>query len=293
MCAKPDGRRCNCGLRGCVEAYAGRGALEERARKESRKRKTVLFDLQRKRGRDRLTSGVWLRALDAGDEVARDLLERGRRGAGRRDRLGGDAARRRGGGARRRARRAARAALARRGSSAPARRTRSSATRRSTGSRSSATSAERSARACSSGESRCSSPARPAGSAPPSSSALPPTASPSSVRTSRSQTSRSTSATRRLDRGGRVLVDGGRAVGARQLRGAHGCPRPLRDRAGRVGRRPRRRTSRGPFLGLRAIAPLLAAQGSGRIVNVSSDSAFKGRGVVGAHYAASKAALCR
>jgi glucokinase len=74
VCAKPGGRRCACGLRGCVEAYAGRGALEERARKESRRRKTVLFDLQRKRGRDRLTSGVWLRALDAGDEVARDLL---------------------------------------------------------------------------------------------------------------------------------------------------------------------------------------------------------------------------
>ena len=33
-----------------------------------------MFDLQRKRGRDRLTSGAWLRALDAGDEVARDLL---------------------------------------------------------------------------------------------------------------------------------------------------------------------------------------------------------------------------
>jgi 3-oxoacyl-[acyl-carrier protein] reductase len=48
---------------------------------------------------------------------------------------------------------------------------------------------------------------------------------------------------------------------------------------------------KGPFLGLRAIAPLLAAQGGGRVVNVSSDSAFKGRGVVGAHYAASKAAL--
>jgi NAD(P)-dependent dehydrogenase (short-subunit alcohol dehydrogenase family) len=37
--------------------------------------------------------------------------------------------------------------------------------------------------------------------------------------------------------------------------------------------------------------PLLAARGRGRIVNVSSDSAFKGRGVVGAHYAASKAAV--
>ncbi|MGL6278026.1 MAG: ROK family protein [Gaiella sp.] len=74
VCAKPGGRRCNCGLRGCVEAYAGRGALEERARRESRRRPTVLFELMRKRGRDRLTSGVWLRALDAGDEVARDLL---------------------------------------------------------------------------------------------------------------------------------------------------------------------------------------------------------------------------
>jgi len=74
VCAKPGGRRCNCGLRGCVEAYAGRGALEARARREARKRKTVLFDLMRKRGRDQLTSGVWLRALDAGDLVARDLL---------------------------------------------------------------------------------------------------------------------------------------------------------------------------------------------------------------------------
>jgi glucokinase len=75
VCAKAGGRRCNCGLRGCVEAYAGRGALEARARREARKRKTVLFDLMRKRGREQLTSGVWLRALDAGDAVARDLLD--------------------------------------------------------------------------------------------------------------------------------------------------------------------------------------------------------------------------
>jgi len=72
---KPGGRRCNCGLRGCVEAYAGRGALEARARREARKRKTVLFDLQRERGRDSLTSGVWLRALEARDRVARELLD--------------------------------------------------------------------------------------------------------------------------------------------------------------------------------------------------------------------------
>lgn len=48
---------------------------------------------------------------------------------------------------------------------------------------------------------------------------------------------------------------------------------------------------RGPFLGTRAIGPLLRDRGAGRIVNVSSDAAFKGRGVIGAHYAASKAAL--
>lgn len=48
---------------------------------------------------------------------------------------------------------------------------------------------------------------------------------------------------------------------------------------------------RGPFLGIRAVGPLLAARGGGRIVNVSSDSAFKGRGVTGAHYATSKAGL--
>ena len=75
VCVKPGGRRCNCGLRGCVEAYAGRGALEHLARREARKRKSVLFNLQRARGRDALTSGVWLRALDAGDTVARELLD--------------------------------------------------------------------------------------------------------------------------------------------------------------------------------------------------------------------------
>jgi len=76
VCSKPGGRRCNCGLEGCVEAYAGRGALEERARELARERPTVLFELMEKRGRDRLTSGVWLRALQAGDEVAHSLIER-------------------------------------------------------------------------------------------------------------------------------------------------------------------------------------------------------------------------
>ena len=65
----------NGGGKRCVEAYAGRGALEQRARREARKRKTVLLDLQAKRGRDSLTSGIWLRALEARDAVATELLE--------------------------------------------------------------------------------------------------------------------------------------------------------------------------------------------------------------------------
>ena len=76
VCSKPGGRRCNCGLEGCVEAYAGRGALEDRARELAKERKTILFELMEKRGRDRLTSGVWVRALQAGDKVAEELIER-------------------------------------------------------------------------------------------------------------------------------------------------------------------------------------------------------------------------
>lgn len=48
---------------------------------------------------------------------------------------------------------------------------------------------------------------------------------------------------------------------------------------------------RGPFLGIQAIGPGLRDRGHGRIVNVASDSAFRGRGVTGAHYATSKAGL--
>ena len=48
---------------------------------------------------------------------------------------------------------------------------------------------------------------------------------------------------------------------------------------------------RGPFLGIRAVGPRLRERGDGRIVNIASDSAFRGRGVTGAHYATSKAGL--
>ena len=69
------GRRCPCGRRGCMEAYAGRLSLERRARElHERGHKTRLFEIMEERGRDRLTSGVWARALKAEDRVATKLV---------------------------------------------------------------------------------------------------------------------------------------------------------------------------------------------------------------------------
>ena len=64
MVVKDGGRHCPCGRRGCMEAYAGRGAMEHRARKlHDEGRKTKLFEIMEERDRDRLTSGIWERAL--------------------------------------------------------------------------------------------------------------------------------------------------------------------------------------------------------------------------------------
>jgi glucokinase len=78
-----DGARCPCGRHGCMEAYAGRLAMELRARREVDKgHKTALFKIMHERGRDRLTSGVWSRALDRGDALAERLIERAVRALG-------------------------------------------------------------------------------------------------------------------------------------------------------------------------------------------------------------------
>ena len=55
MVVKLGGARCPCGRRGCVEAYAGRKAMELRAR---------------------LTSSIWERALRHDDALAIELLDR-------------------------------------------------------------------------------------------------------------------------------------------------------------------------------------------------------------------------
>jgi len=70
------GRRCPCGRRGCLEAYAGRAALEARAReKHAEGEKTDLFKLMERHDRTRLTSGIWARALEQGDKLASELID--------------------------------------------------------------------------------------------------------------------------------------------------------------------------------------------------------------------------
>ena len=70
------GDRCPCGRLGCLEAYAGRSAMEAKARHAQKKgKKTKLFEIMEERVRDRLTAGIWKRALDQDDKVAQHLVD--------------------------------------------------------------------------------------------------------------------------------------------------------------------------------------------------------------------------
>jgi glucokinase len=83
MVVEIDGARCTCGRRGCVEAYAGRGAMEAHVRKLQEKgRKTDLFKLMHEHGRERLTSSIWARALEHGDKLAVQHIDRAIRALG-------------------------------------------------------------------------------------------------------------------------------------------------------------------------------------------------------------------
>jgi glucokinase len=76
LVVKPGGRRCTCGRRGCLEAYAGRAAMEQRARSlVKRGHKTDLFEIMEHRGRRHLSSGVYARALENGDKMAKELID--------------------------------------------------------------------------------------------------------------------------------------------------------------------------------------------------------------------------
>jgi glucokinase len=74
---KIDGAQCPCGRRGCMEAYAGRSAMERRARElHAKGEPTELFKIASKRGRERLTSGIWAAALERKDPLATRLVDR-------------------------------------------------------------------------------------------------------------------------------------------------------------------------------------------------------------------------
>jgi predicted NBD/HSP70 family sugar kinase len=76
MVVQPGGLPCSCGRRGCVEAYAGRVSMEKRARGlVKRGHKTNLFKIMKKRGRERLSSGVYARALAQGDRMTKKLID--------------------------------------------------------------------------------------------------------------------------------------------------------------------------------------------------------------------------
>ncbi len=70
------GALCTCGRRGCIEAYAGRRSLSGIVSSMvDAGRRTSLYDIQRDENKPKLTSKVWARALDEGDELAVELFD--------------------------------------------------------------------------------------------------------------------------------------------------------------------------------------------------------------------------
>ena len=73
---KPGGRICSDGRHGHLEAYAGRVQMEAHARHLVKQgHKTELFEIMEKKGRTRLSSGVWADALERKDKMARGLID--------------------------------------------------------------------------------------------------------------------------------------------------------------------------------------------------------------------------
>lgn len=83
MVVKQGGARCMCGRLGCLEAYAGRHAMEAKAKRLVEKgHHTDLFTIMRERKRQTLSSGVWAHALAHEDKLAQRLIERAVRALG-------------------------------------------------------------------------------------------------------------------------------------------------------------------------------------------------------------------
>lgn len=74
MVVHQGGAQCGCGRRGCIEAYAGRAAMEHTADVAHRAgRSTDLFKIRDHEDKQRLTSKVWYKALHHDDELAQQL----------------------------------------------------------------------------------------------------------------------------------------------------------------------------------------------------------------------------
>ncbi len=77
MVVKAGGRRCPCGNHGCVEAYAGRAAMEAHARdKIERGHHSDLLEIMADKGHNRFTSSVWAHAVKHQDKLATELIDK-------------------------------------------------------------------------------------------------------------------------------------------------------------------------------------------------------------------------
>jgi glucokinase len=76
MVVERGGRKCPCGNKGCLEAYAGRAAMEARARAKIKDgHKSDLIKIMEHKGRERFTSAVWAAAVEQGDDLAVKLID--------------------------------------------------------------------------------------------------------------------------------------------------------------------------------------------------------------------------
>lgn len=72
-----SGPTCSCGRQGCVEAFASRTAMERDVRAAAAAgRETAVLRIMREKNKDRMTSSVIERALDADDAVMKEVLSR-------------------------------------------------------------------------------------------------------------------------------------------------------------------------------------------------------------------------
>lgn len=75
MVVHAGGAQCGCGRRGCIEAYAGRASMERFAvRASSKGFETELLEIRDDKGKDKMTSSVWSKALSNDDPLATRLF---------------------------------------------------------------------------------------------------------------------------------------------------------------------------------------------------------------------------